>query len=99
MLYRNGELSSGEMVFSNSLSYRNRSKTLAEILAPSFFERHMAVPADCLMFLFGSDGWVLAQCVGHTIEGHAILEQAQLVSVPSAAPAGPDPLKLNRKAA
>lgn len=98
MQYQSNNHKAGEMVFSNSFSYVDRRVPLATMLKPGFFPERAMMALDSMVFLMGADGWVLAQCVGHTVEGYALFEQAQLVSVP-AAPSGADTLKLSRKAA
>ncbi len=88
--YRRAKHRNGEWAFSNSSVYEDRSRTLGEMLATGFFRKEAQLERNALVLLFGSDGWVMVQCTGHDVEGTAILEQAQLVSIP---------LKLTRKAA
>lgn len=99
MQYQSNKHKSGEMVFSASSAYVDRLVPLSDMLVPGFFPARANMPVDSMVFLMGQDGWALVQCVGHTVEGHALLEQAQLVTVPVAAPPGNETLKLNRKAA
>lgn len=78
--YISNRHSNGEALFSNSSGYKDRLVPLEVMLAPGFFPQRSGIQQDEMVFLYGSDGWVMAQCIGHDVEGNALLDQAQLIS-------------------
>lgn len=96
--YRESHLISAESLFSSSAGYRDRSITLAQMLAPGFFPARVGLALDEMVYLIASDGWVVAKVSGFDIDRNPILEPPRS-GIEPAPSAEPESLKLTRKAA
>lgn len=73
-VFRESHIISAESLFSSSAGYKDRSVTLADMLAPGFFPPRFGLALDEMVYLIAADGWAVARVAGFDLDRNAILE-------------------------